>query len=511
MGKHSHMHARWSVTAALLLLVTSLVPGLALAAHSRTSPLASPSPVARTLDLAAMALTPVDLDDIGLTGFGQQMSAFLDLEEQAEQVAHAGAVDPGTDEELAAVESGLAAAGFQQRYQRQLGLPAHPGAPPSRLRTFVAPYVIEYASVEGAAAGFTLLETEALEAGAAMTDVPGTGVIGDHSEITRFRRASDNGEPYRALDLTFQVDNLVAGVTLGEFDDRQPDLATVEALGELLLDKVRRGQAGSGPGLGNLALRLAGPDIETRSDEYGRLDGQTFPNYSETPDELADREERYGNAVVVYGAGQSIARGSPARSDDTRYGVSLYQFASEQDAAGWLESGVARAEKSPNIIEAIPVAGAATIGEASGMLAIATERSGAGTARGYLLETQVGAQTAQVQMLGIPGVPLAAVEDLARAQVVCLQAGSCSSQAPPATLGEPPATPAASPVPGELSSAPRSCSLSPAGTPIAGTPQPPLPANDTGNESTIHGPTPPNIIVIVTDDLDARSVACLPN
>ena len=224
-----------------------------------------------------MALTPVDLDDIGLTGFGQQTSAFLDLEEQAEQVAHAGAVDPGMDEERAAVVSGLAAAGFQQRYQRQLGLPAHPGAPPSRLRTFVAPYVIEYASVEGAAAGFTLLETEALEAGAAMTDVPGTRVIGDRSEITRFRRASDNGEPYRALDLTFQVDNLVAGVTLGEFGDRQPDLATVEALGELLLDKVRRGQAGSGPGLGNLALRLAGPDIETRSDEYGRLDGPDLP------------------------------------------------------------------------------------------------------------------------------------------------------------------------------------------------------------------------------------------
>src|SRR5215217_8501178 len=239
MGKHSHMHARWSVTAALLLLVTSLAPGLALAAHSRISPLASPSPVARTLDLVAMALTPVDLDDIGLTGFGQQTSAFLDLEEQAEQVARAGAVDPGMDAD--ALGSRLAAAGFQRRYQRQLGLPAHPGAPPSRLRTFVAPYVIEYASVEGAATGFALLETET-ETGTGMTDVPGTRVIGDRSEITRFRRSSDNGEPYRALDLTFQVDNLVAGVTLGEFGDHQPDLATVEALGELLLDKVRRGQ-----------------------------------------------------------------------------------------------------------------------------------------------------------------------------------------------------------------------------------------------------------------------------
>src|SRR5215218_6790636 len=509
MGMHSHMHARWSVTAALLLLVVSLAPGLALAAHLRTSPLASPmassAPVVRTLDLAAMALTPFDLDDVGLTGFGQQTSEFLTLEEQVEQLAAA----PSLDKDAEAIRAGLSVAGFQRRYQRQLGLPSWPGSPPSRLRTFVAPYVIEYASIEGAAAGFALLETEASYAG--MKDVPGTGVIGDRSEITYFRRVSDNREPYRALDLTFQVDNLVAGLTGGEFGGREPDLATVEALGELLLGKVRRGQSGSRPGLNNLAQRLAGPDIETRSDEYGRLDGQTLPNYGETPDELADRAERYGDAVVVYGVGQSIARGSPARSDDTRYGGSLYQFASEQDAAGWLQRGVERAEQSPNIIEAIPVAGATTIGEASGTLAIATERSGAGTARGYLVETQVGARTAQIQMLGIPGVPLAAVEALARAQVACLQAGSCFSQAPPASLGEPAATPAASPAAGGPSSTSQSCSVTgaSASTPISGTPQPLPLANEHPTDAT--SARPPNIIVIVTDDLDAGSVVCMPN
>ena len=93
MGTHLHVHARWSVSAALLLLVASLAPGLALGVSSRTSPLASPmaspAPVIRTLDLAAMALTPIDLDDVGLTGFGQQTSEFLTLEEQVEQLAAA--------------------------------------------------------------------------------------------------------------------------------------------------------------------------------------------------------------------------------------------------------------------------------------------------------------------------------------------------------------------------------------------------------------------------------------
>src|SRR5215208_5959221 len=466
MRKYPHGHARWSVTAALVLFVLSLAPGLALGPNSRTVPPASPVSSAPPLDLAAMALTPLDLDDIGLTGFGQQTSAFLGLEQQAEQYALTGAATPGLASDADQVRAALIAAGFQRRYQRQLGRPSRPGAPPSRLRTFVAPYVIEYASAEGAGAGFTLLETEIPEA--EMNDVPGTRIIGDRSEITRFRRSTDNGEPYRALDLTFQVDNLVAGVTIGEFNSRQPDLATVEALADLLLAKVRRGQAEGGPGTSSVILRLEGPDIETRSDEYGRLDGQTLPNYGETSDELAARAGRYGDALVVYGVGQSIARGSPARTDDIRIGVSIYQFASELDAAGWLQSGAERAEQSPNIIEAIPVPGAATIGDASGTLAIATERGGAGTARGYLVETQVGVRTAQIQMVGIPGVPLATVEALARAQATCLAAGSCPAQAPPANLGDS-ATPAPSLESGAPSSVPRSCSVNDvsASTPIA--------------------------------------------
>jgi hypothetical protein len=237
MGTHLHVHARWSLSAALLLLVASLAPGLAFGDSSRTSPLTSPmassAPVVRTVDLAAMALTPFDLDDVGLTGFGQQTSEFLTLEEQVEQLVAA----PSLGKDAEAIRAGLSGAGFQRRYQRQLGLPSRPGAPPSRLRTFVAPYIIEYASLEGAVTGFTLLETE--EAGAGMKDVSGTHVIGNRSEITRFRRSTDYGEPYRALDLTFQVDNLVAGVTVGEFGGREPDLATVEALAERLLEKVR--------------------------------------------------------------------------------------------------------------------------------------------------------------------------------------------------------------------------------------------------------------------------------
>src|SRR5215203_5007615 len=121
--KHRRVRAHWSTAVALLLLVASLAPSLASGASSRISPLASPVPVAATLDLAAMALTPIDLDELGLPGFGQQTSAFLTLEEQVEELATAANL--GLDAEV--IGAGLAAAGFQHRYQRQLGLPSRPG------------------------------------------------------------------------------------------------------------------------------------------------------------------------------------------------------------------------------------------------------------------------------------------------------------------------------------------------------------------------------------------------
>src|SRR5215213_8663158 len=119
MREDSRVQARWLVTAAFLLFVISLVPSLGLQPLSGILPLASPLSTGPQLDLAAMALTPLDLDDIGLTGFGQQTSALLDLEEQVAQYELTGAAMPNPESDAAEVRAALTAAGFQRRYQRQ--------------------------------------------------------------------------------------------------------------------------------------------------------------------------------------------------------------------------------------------------------------------------------------------------------------------------------------------------------------------------------------------------------
>ena len=105
----------WSTTVSLLLLLASLLPTLTLAA----TPLASPVPVAETLDPAAIALTPIDLDELGLPGFGQQTSAFLTLEQQVEELS----TPPSLGMDAESLRASLTTAEFQRRYERQLGLP----------------------------------------------------------------------------------------------------------------------------------------------------------------------------------------------------------------------------------------------------------------------------------------------------------------------------------------------------------------------------------------------------
>ncbi len=326
----------------LVLLLLLIVPSTLPIIPSAALPARAESP----LDLAAMALSPDDLAAVGMTGFGQRESAVLSLAEQADQAA------PGLASDPAAVRLALAQAGFERRYQRELGLPQRLDGASSRLQSFVTSYLLEYSSPEGAAAGFALLEAEPPDAKS--RDLPGTREFGERSEITRLRDSTASGEPYRALDLTFQRGNLVAGVTIGEFGSREPDLLAVEALAARLLAKI---DAGGGPGLSNLVVRLEGPDVETRSDEYGRLHGVTYPNYAETAGELADRSARYGAAADVYGVGQSVATGRAARTDDVRFLVLLYRFASDEAATAWLAESAARTLQVPNVIDATVVAG----------------------------------------------------------------------------------------------------------------------------------------------------------
>lgn len=490
----------------LLLLLVSISSSLASVAGQPfpTTRLAAQHP--EMLDLAAMSLSPPDLDALGMTGFGIRTSALLSLDEQAAQAAR----NANLGLTAGVVQQRLEEAGFVRRYQRQLALPQRPDDVSSPVQTQVTSYIIEYASPEGAAAGFALLEDEATGTGAQDFPPP---AMADAAELTQLRSRGNGGRPLRALDLTFRTGNLVAGVTLGRFGGDEPELAQVEALARRLLERIIEGREHPGPGLSNLVLRLEGPEVTTRTDEYGRLAGVTYPNVGETPSDFVARSERYDDASDVYGVGQIVASGSGARTEEARSLVLLYQFASAKDAAAWVAGAQSRALTVPNLQTAAPVPDAAGFGDESLTLAVTAKRVGTEASAGYLITVRVAANVAQVQLLGFPDQALAAVEALAATQTACLVAGSCLLRSPPPDEIPRlvPATPFAPLADDEAGANP--CGDAPTSTDAVGSPVtvaspstgPPSPPSPPDSDDR------PNIVLILTDDLDARAVACLPN
>jgi hypothetical protein len=437
---------RLSFIVSVLVLLLLLLP-TAVATAQGATPAISPG-ADQPLDLAAMALTP---DDIDLPGTGRWYAESLTFEQVVPGLAENGGKDP------AAVREVLVAAGWQRQYHSTLSAPEVFGVatPIEALR--INAYVHEFADAAGAAAAFTFLEDESgrpspssgatpVAGGVALAeDIPGTRVIGDESEITRHLGAqSGSSLPYRSLDLTFRLGNLVAGVEVADFTGGEPDVAEVEALAETYLERIEQVRAEGGPGLHTRTVRLEAPNIVSSRDDYLRLDSDYVPYYNESPETTAFNSTLFGDAIDLHFVSQSLPAGRAGSGDDVTYENYLTRFADEAAASDYL---VGIEERMAGFggyeVEAVP--DAATVGDESRTFAI-DRQAGDQETRGYEIYARVGTEVVDVLLFAQPEAPLEVVEELAAAQVACLQSEELCARMPvPAALAAlaPPATPAA--------------------------------------------------------------------
>ena len=436
-----------SIVVSIVFLLSLLLPA-AMATAQDATPAASPT-AGQPLDLAAMALTP---DDVDIPGLGSWSSQALTLDQEVASRAEYDQKDP------AVVRESLVAAGWQRQYQSILAAPEVYGTESSVLAQFVLSYVREFADAEGASAGLAFLEDESGRPSASggatpvagemslAEDIPGTRVIGDESEITRHLGIDPgDGRSYRALDLTFRTGNLVAGVSLYDYLGGEPDVAEIEALAQTYLERIEQVRAEGAPGLSNRVVRLDAPGIVPGRDDYLRLDGVYVPYYNESPETTAFYSTFYGDAIDLYFVSQSLPAGSTETGgDDVTYENYFSRFADEAAATDYLAGTEERlAGLGGYAVEALP--DAATIGDESRTFAI-TGQAGGQERRGYELYARVGNEVVDILIFAQPEAPLAAVEELARAQVACLQSEELCARMPvPAALAAltPPATPAA--------------------------------------------------------------------
>jgi hypothetical protein len=367
--------------------------------------------------------------DVGITGFGlANQSSLRDPETDA--YLQAGGDPLETAERLDVARD----AGMRARYVSSLLRPEEPLVRlPSGLIAAdqrITSAVAEYASADDAATAFATFEGPLdHEQG---VDIPGTRTFGDESEITRSTTTdSETGDPVQRLELAFRVVNLIAEVTIIDFSNVEPAVATVEALGEKLLLRVSSHGAVKEPGLSPHALRLSpmAPWIEDGQvhDFYTHIYGRDEVEFAQlvtaireglpapppaTPFPSDDPHPRH---IYVF----SSPVGEGAAVDLPHYATWISLFTSHELAAADLHT--LTLELGPGYEDVRELPGVADeMSYPSRVFVYSFSAAHTPPVRGYVVVTQVGNAVVRLLVDSPDGVRRAGVQAIAERQSACL-------------------------------------------------------------------------------------------
>lgn len=430
-----------------LMATSATSPILAQDATPSSSPESGQIAIGAPLDLAAMVLLPSEINE---SGFGLGSGSTYGAETQASYTADVSNVP------VAEILETLREAGFVRRYNVNFNRPypvgmATPVGGNNATAQRVTFSVTEYASAEGAAAGFNLLDRDLEERWDAATsvlseqrDLPLTMTIGEETDLTAYVGTDTvTGVPYHGLDLTFRVENLVVDVDAIDWVG-EPSQGAVETLATRLEERMQTVLATGAPGLSSQVIRLEGA-AEPDRDAYLARGGVPIPLSWESADETAARGNLYTaqGITAVYSREQSVG--------DQAFMMSrLYAFATPEDAATWLaaQPGLTLTSQDFGYLDVTDVSDSDRVGDESRVFSYQFPYDDTLTREGFAVFTRVGAVVARVELETDPELDWSreVAMSLARDQAQCLAAGSCSSLVPqPLPSGMTESTPAATP------------------------------------------------------------------
>jgi outer membrane protein assembly factor BamB len=397
----------------LSILTLLVVPGARAGATAATQDQNIPP------DLAAMALTPADLEQAGLVGFGV---ASVDADSSGWRMLGDVAVDSIAGNYWLSLQTpepinvGLAQAGWQRQYRRVLAQPDP--LDPGNVNLSVRSEVGEYADADGADAALTLL----MDGGS--SESPGAQPIGDRLEV----RTDLDPNVGARLVVAFREGNLIESVEIVRYASAEdPELEPALLLARQLQARIDSVITAQSPRLGDAALRLSTLAGPAEYEGYARRGGETFIWFGELAEDFAARDAALSDAVDVYQLEQQVA---PASQEVVPpYFIDrLYRFADEAAARAFIDQTPQKlADDTANSggeFSAVLVEGATAFGDNSLTFEIQDEID-AGTAYGYRIYVQVGSDIGRMQLDSSNGISIDAAEAIAAAQTACLEAGSC--------------------------------------------------------------------------------------
>jgi hypothetical protein len=371
------------------------------------------------LDLAAMALSPNDLEAAGWEGLGLQAGWRL----SAEDLAYRAVWPTGEGEEQDAVRDALLEAGWQQGHATTFATFWDPSRADASRQVEIE--VVAYADVTGAAKGFDRVP-DFYETGPAEA-IAGVKRIGDEARLVRVdARDPQAGMPAQELVLGFRHDRLTARVMLRDWTGAEPTVAAAEALAARLLTRMERVLADGQPGLSLQGLSVEGAEYAVRFDYYARLDGEDTRLVYESPEALATRTAGYGGAIDVFASGTETAASGSGYT--LVFVDTLYRFADADRASGWLRETSERHGQDAEITAFVIESEDAVIGEESLALSFSHDfgSDGLDVVHTSALFFRIGAVVAEIRLTRTNNPPLASTtRELAAAQAECLLGSGC--------------------------------------------------------------------------------------
>ncbi len=463
---------------ALVLGIAFVVGPFAIVHAQDATPGASPAAVGSWVgqepDLAAMTLTPADLEEIGQPGFGKYHNGhFLSLEQ------FTGFEADYFGKPVEEVRALFERIGWSRQYVFRLGLPSVPGEDSPPEREFLS-RVMEVADAEGAGAYIDFTMTPGPESGWTIESAEAPFSLGDRAVVYR----ASVSIPEAGLTTTehyvrVQLDNLIAIVGFA-IDVPDPEgtpeaspvadgsgeaspAATVEELESVArrqLEKMGAVISNGSPNLSSLLLRLGDDPVAAAADYregYRLLKGDLPPYYADFEDDILADPAAVGDADAVYELGEFFLFGEEESPTEDHYFLNrLYRFpdeaaaeafmASRPDAlatGGYLLWSGATEEAGSDLLPGE----AQDLGDESLAFDFVRAFDDGMSFEGYEIYVRVGEMVAAVSLEGPPDLELAQVEEIAAAQAACLEAGECPEAFPvPETFYAPlDATPEATP------------------------------------------------------------------
>jgi hypothetical protein len=390
-----------------------------------------------------MTLTPGDLGDVGLNDFGLGIHRYFTAEDD---FTYDGDVFDRDVEDIRAL---LTAAGHQSSYGLQLVWPAGEGPAPSTWPAAVTTAVYAFADAAGAREGFALLTGDYPAEPA--DEISLSAPIGDASTLTRSRaeQASPTAGASQKLTLRFLRDCVVVELTVGSNDLERAELltpATIEALGQQLVERVDNVLTGQSPRLDGRLLRVqTGTDAES-SVVYGKLGGESVRTWRESDQAFLQRVVRSAAFTSLLERAVTFTAGTDEPGDDLLLTTTLLRFPDEQRASAWIRDTIVNYEAAPSFSDVAELPELPQFGDESLAVTLTNTTGGRSYARDTIL-VRVDDVVAYIYLQQPSGNAdrqrsVATLAELAAAQAACLeQSGLCASIPVPEGLAPPVATP----------------------------------------------------------------------